>query len=395
MLHVRGQRADFEYWAQSGCMGWSYEDVLPYFKKAESFTGGDEAVRGREGPHPVSEFQSVHPLTRAFIEAAQELGVGYNPDMNGAEREGVAFYQQNRHGRFRAQPAQTYLRRARRRRNLRVLTEAPCTRILLEDKRAVGVEYRRGGAIRTVRVRKEVILSAGTIKSPHLLQLSGIGDPDHLLEIGITPLVAVSSVGRNLRDHFQLRVGHRVKGVVTLNERTRGLPIVKEAINYALFGRGLLTMGAGTAAMFFRTRDELTAPDSQLIFAPGSFVGARRSGERAWHDHRRLALSPGKPRDRQGENGRSLRASRDRAELPVSARRPSRRDRVHENDPALVCDASAGTVERTGKRSPALTCNPMTRSSNSRGSGARPVCILSGRAGWEPMMMQWLTQGFA
>ena len=272
MLHVRGQRADFEYWAQSGCMGWGYEDVLPYFKKAKSFTGGDEAVRGREGPHPVSEFQSVHPLTRAFIEAAQELGVGYNPDMNGAEREGVAFYQQNRHGRFRAQPAQTYLRRARRRRNLRILTEASCTRILFEDKRAVGVEYRRGGAVRTVRVRKEVILSAGTIKSPHLLQLSGIGNPEHLREIGITPFVAASSVGRNLRDHFQLRVGHRVKGVVTLNERTRGLPIVKEALNYALFGRGLLTMGAGTAAMFFRTREGLHAPDSQLIFAPGSFA---------------------------------------------------------------------------------------------------------------------------
>ena len=229
-----------------------------------------------------------------------------------------------------------------------ILTEAPCTRILLEDKRAVGVEYRRGGAIRTVRVRKEVILSAGTIKSPHLLQLSGIGDPEHLLEIGITPLVAASSVGRNLRDHFQLRVGHRVKGVVTLNERTRGLPIVKEAINYALFGRGLLTMGAGTAAMFFRTREGLTCAGFSIDLRSREFCRARRVGERTRHDHRGLALAPGKPRDCQGENRRSIRASRDRAELPVSARRPSRRDRVHENDPALVCDASTGTVERRG-----------------------------------------------
>ena len=229
-----------------------------------------------------------------------------------------------------------------------ILTEAPCTRILLEDKRAVGVEYRRGGAIRTVRVRKEVILSAGAIKSPHLLQLSGIGDPEHLLEIGITPLVAASSVGRNLRDHFQLRVGHRVKGVVTLNERTRGLPIVKEAINYALFGRGLLTMGAGTAAMFFRTRDGLTAPDSQLIFAPGSFAAP---GVLEKEPGMTIGGWPSRPESRgtvRARTRRSIRASRDRAELPVSARRPSRRDRVHENDPALVCDASAGTVERRG-----------------------------------------------
>lgn len=114
---------------------------------------------------------------------------------------------------------------------------------------------------------------AGAIRSPQLLQVSGIGDPDHLGGLGIATRVASPGVGRNLRDHFQVRVGHRVHGVVTLNERTRGLAIVKEVLNYALFGRGLLTMGAGTAAMFFRSRSELAAPDSQLIFAPGSFAG--------------------------------------------------------------------------------------------------------------------------
>ncbi|MDI6028797.1 GMC family oxidoreductase N-terminal domain-containing protein [Corticibacterium sp. UT-5YL-CI-8] len=273
MLHVRGQAEDFNQWAQAGCRGWSYEDVIPYFRKAETYNGRDETgLRGRSGPHAVSDFLNVHPLTQAFVEAAQETGLPLNPDMNGASREGVAFYQQNRKGRFRGQPAQTYLRQARGRANLDVRTEAVCTRILFEGHKAVGVEYVQGGVVRTIRARREVILSAGAIKTPHLLQLSGIGDPEHLGGLGVEPLVARPSVGRNLRDHFQLRVGHRVKDMVTLNERTRGLSIVKETLKYAFLGTGVLTMGAGTAAIFFRSREGLAAPDAQLIFAPGSFA---------------------------------------------------------------------------------------------------------------------------
>jgi len=273
MLHVRGQAADFDSWAQSGCRGWSHDEVLPFFAKAESYDGaGDAPLRGRDGPLAVSDFLAVHPLTQAFLDAAQESGVQVNADMNGSSREGAALYQQNRRGRFRANAGQTYLRAARRRPNLRLLTEAPVTRILFEGRRAVGIAYRRDGMERIIRARREVILSGGAMRSPHLLQLSGIGDASWLRACGIAPLLGLPGVGRNLRDHYQIRVGHRVGGIVTLNERTRGLAVVKEALAYAFLGRGMLTMGAGTAALFHRSREGLAAPDSQLVFAPGSFA---------------------------------------------------------------------------------------------------------------------------
>ena len=272
MLHVRGAPADFDIWAQSGCTGWSYDDVLPFYRKAESYQGGEDHEHGRDGPHSVSDFLAVHPLTKAFVDAADEIGVPFNADMNGARREGVAYYQQNRKGRFRAQPAQTYLRQARRRANLDIRTEAIVTRIMFDGARAVGVEYRQGGALRTLRVNREVIIAAGALKSPHLLQLSGIGDPAHLSSLGIPLRAAAPGVGQNLSDHFQVRVGHRVQGVITLNERTRGWPLIKEVLNYTFRGKGMLTMGAGTAALFANSRDGLEQADMQLIFAPGSFA---------------------------------------------------------------------------------------------------------------------------
>ncbi|UZF94926.1 GMC family oxidoreductase [Bosea sp. NBC_00550] len=271
MLHVRLQRADAEGWNTTG---WSYEELLPFLTKAEDFEGESAEPRGRGGPQPVADFRVVHPLTRSFVEAAQALGIPHNPDMNGGEREGAALFQQNRRGRFRAQPAQTYLREARARPNLSVLTGARAARILFTGKRASGVVFLRDGRERRVSVRREIIVSAGSLRSPQILQLSGVGDPEHLLQAGIAPLHAATGVGRNLRDHFMTRVGHRVHGIGTINERTRGLSIVKEALAYAMKGTGMLTMGAGAAAVFLRTRPDAPAPDAQLSFAPGSFASA-------------------------------------------------------------------------------------------------------------------------
>lgn len=275
MLHVRGQREEFDQWAQSGCSGWSYDELLPYFIKAESYHGAARsptARRGFHGPHVVSDAPSIHPLSQAFVDGAQELGMSFNEDMNGATREGTSYFQHNRDGRFRSQPAQTYLRAARKRPNLQVKVEATGTKILFEGTRAVGVSYVQGGQHKKVMARKEVILSAGVFKSPHLLQLSGIGDPDVLRDIGITPLVANRSVGRNLRDHFLLSVVQRAQGIATFNERARGLTLVKEVLKYAFLGSGMLTLGTGTAACFFRSRPGLSAPDAQLMFAPGSYA---------------------------------------------------------------------------------------------------------------------------
>lgn len=274
MLHVRAQKEELDQWAQSGCRGWGYDELLPYYCKAENYLGSarsSAALRGFEGPHAVSDAPDVHPLTRAFVAGAQEIGLPFNPDMNGETREGAAFFQHNRSGRFRSQPAQTYLRVARRRPNLRVRVESTAKRVLFEGKRAIGVDYVQDGQSKTVMARKEVILSAGVFKSPQLLQISGIGDPDLLHDIGVAPLAASRSIGRNLRDHFLMTVVQRAKGIATLNERSRGLRLAKEVLKYVFFADGALTLGTGSAGCFFRSRPGLAAPDAQLMFIPGSY----------------------------------------------------------------------------------------------------------------------------
>ena len=274
MLHVRGQREEFDEWAQSGCTGWSYDELLPYFRKAERYRGNTSAgasLRGFEGLHVVSQPTFTHPLTRAFVEGAQEIGMPYVADMNGDTREGASYFQHNVDGRFRSQPAQTYLRVARGRPNLQVKVEAIATRIEFDGRRAVGVSYTQDGQARNVVARKEVIVCAGVFKSPHLLQLSGIGDPELLSQIGVPALVANRSVGRNLRDHFLISAIQRVRGVATLNQTSRGLLLLKELLKYAIRGTGLLTMGTGSAGCFFRSRPGLSAPDAQLMFVHGSY----------------------------------------------------------------------------------------------------------------------------
>jgi choline dehydrogenase len=260
MLHVRGQPAEYDRWAAEGCTGWGYADVLPYFRKSEDFEDGASDWRGAGGPLAVSRQLKVHQLTEAFVAAAEELGFARRADMNGPER-----------GRFRAQPAQTYLRAAKGRPNLRILTGHACARILFEGRAAMAADLVADGETHRVHARREVILSAGTLKSPQILMLSGIGDGAALAAQGIETIHHSPQVGRNLQDHFLVRVAHRVQGVTTINERTRGASVMAEALNYAFRGKGLLTMGAGAAALFFRSSPQASIPDAQLSFAPGSF----------------------------------------------------------------------------------------------------------------------------
>ena len=274
MLHVRGQKEEFDQWSQAGCTGWSYEDLLPYFRKAETYRGNgqvDTLLRGTAGPLVVSDATGIHPLTQAFVDGAHEIGVPFNPDINGATREGASFFQHNRAGRFRSQPAQTYLRIARKRPNLQVKVEATATKVLFDGTRAIGVSYMQGGHLRTVMARREVILSAGVFKSPQLLQLSGIGDAAVLRQIGLTPLIANSAVGRNLKDHFLLSVVQRARGIATLNEASRGLILARELLKYVFTCTGMLTQGTGAASCFFRSRPDVPAPDAQFMFIPGSY----------------------------------------------------------------------------------------------------------------------------
>src|SRR6266550_4117702 len=186
MLYVRGNPADYDGWAQMGCRGWSYEEVLPLFRKSEHYVQrGDADYRGQGGPLLVEDYRTILPLTHRFVEAAQQAGFPFNPDLNGKQREGVGYSQMTRRGRFRGSTAQTFLREARRRPNLWIETEAQGGRLLFEGKRCVGVAFRRGGNLTEVRANREVIVAGGTINSPHILHVSGIGPAAHLQSVGI------------------------------------------------------------------------------------------------------------------------------------------------------------------------------------------------------------------
>jgi choline dehydrogenase len=266
MLYVRSSRAEHRRWVEEGCEGWSFDEILPFYERMENVNGAAPDKR-----LPVSSFLEEHPLSRAFLDACGESGMQVRDTLNGAEREGAAAFHQNRNGRFRSGPAQTYLRAARGRANLGIMTGALARKILFEGNRAVGVEVLLGAEPVRVHARKEIVVACGTLRSPQLLQLSGIGPASLLRALQIPIIVDNPEVGENLRDHYSVRLTQRVSGTGTLNERTRGIALAAELLNYAAAGRGLLTLGASTCAAFARSSDAQTAADLQLSFAPASF----------------------------------------------------------------------------------------------------------------------------
>jgi choline dehydrogenase len=271
MLYVRGNPADYDGWAQMGARGWSYVDVLPYFKKSEDYAAGDPEYRGKGGPLPVEDYRTILPLTHRFVEAAQQAGFQLTADYNGAAQEGVGYSQMTRAGRFRGSTAQTFLAAARRRNNLRVITKAVATCLGFDGRRCTGVAFRQRGRIDRVAVSREVILCGGTVNSPHLLQISGVGPADYLKSLGIPVVLDLPGVGANLSDHFAARVSHRVKGEISVNQLARGARLMREIGLYAARGRGALTFGVTTAMVFCKSRDGLASPDLQLLFTPGSY----------------------------------------------------------------------------------------------------------------------------
>ncbi|RWB93140.1 MAG: choline dehydrogenase [Mesorhizobium sp.] len=272
-LFVRGQPEEYNHWAQLGCVGWSYDELLPHFRSIERYHVRDSADRGIDGPLPVVALAVQHPLSSAFIASAKSLGFPVLADINGPRNVGVGWFQQNRQGRFRASTARTFLRRAKARSNFQLMTNALCTRVLFEDRRATGVEFLRAGQLFEVKARREVILAAGALKSPQILQLSGVGPSNLLSRHGIPLVHHAAGVGENLKDHFLVRVAHRVQGCITLNERARGWRLLRESFAYVLLGRGLMSLGASNAVLFARSRDGVAAADVQLSFTPGSYAG--------------------------------------------------------------------------------------------------------------------------
>jgi choline dehydrogenase len=276
MLYVRGNPADFDGWAQMGCRGWSFDDVLPFFRKSEHYVqGGDREVRGQGGPLKVEDYRTILPLTHRFVEAAQQAGFPFSADLNGKMQEGVGYSQMTRKGRFRGSTAQTFLAEARKRDNLRIETDALATRLLLEGNRCVGVAFRQRGMDREARAGREVILCGGSVNSPHLLQISGIGPAQHLQSIGVQVVHDLPGVGANLQDHYVARISHRAKDATSINQLAHGVRLAAEAVRFAAVGRGALTFGVTSAQVFCRSRPELASPDLQLLFTPASYDAAR------------------------------------------------------------------------------------------------------------------------
>lgn len=275
MIYNRGQRLDYDLWAQLGNRGWGYADVLPYFKRCEQRVGeGDDTFRGREGPMTVETLGYTHPLADAFIRGAQEIGLPRNPDYNGASQEGINYVQRTVRSRRRMSTARAFLHPAKSRSNLSVVTEAFATKVLLDGKKAVGIAYAkggRGGTPREVRANKEVILSGGVINSPQLLQLSGIGPSDLLQGLGIEVVHHLPGVGENLRDHYAPRFVVRAKGVETLNERARGLRQGWEIVKYLTGGKSIVNLNPSMVYGFWHSDTAARSNDIQFIFTPASY----------------------------------------------------------------------------------------------------------------------------
>lgn len=274
-IYNRGQRMDFDGWAQRGNKGWGYADVLPYFKRCEQKIGnGDDFFRGREGNLSVTDLDYQHPLCEAFMRGAEEVGIPRNSDYNGMDQAGVSYVQRTVRSRRRVSTARAFLKPARGRPNLVVETRAHATRLILEDKRAVGVEFTkggRGGALAEVRATREVIVSGGAINSPQLLQLSGIGPGDLLHELGIPVIHELRGVGENLRDHYAPRFAVKVKGIETLNERAKGIRLVGEIAKYLAGGKSIVNLSPSMVYGFWHTDPSIKSNDLQFIFTPASY----------------------------------------------------------------------------------------------------------------------------
>lgn len=267
---VRGQAQDFDTWAQMGNKGWSYDDVLPFFKKMESYQGGgDDRFRGREGPLRITDPKPALSLYQALIQAAGQVGIPHNPDYNGASQEGIAMSQASIAGGWRMSTARCYLDPIRKRPNLHVVTNALTESLLLNGNRCTGVRYSLAGQTTEARAAGEVIISAGSINSPQLLELSGIGQPERLQTLGIAVAHELPGVGENLRDHYAPRtrwlIGRRG---ATYNDLGRGLPLVGQALRWAVTGKGMLGMVAAPMRAFVKSRPDLEAPDLLLGWVP-------------------------------------------------------------------------------------------------------------------------------
>ncbi len=267
LLYIRGQKEDFDHWRQLGNAGWGFADVLQYFRRAEDQERGADELHGTGGPLSVANVCEPHPLCEAFIAAAEQAGIPRNDDFNGQTQEGAGYFQLTAKNGRRWSTATGYLRQARGRPNLKIEINALATRILFDGRRAVGVEYRQGERTHQIYADGEVILAGGAFNSPQLLQLSGLGPAEVLRSLGIDVIADMPGVGAELQDHLQLRMQLRCTEAITMNDVVNDWRYRYAAgLRYLFTRKGLLSIGAGYAGAFFRTRPELASPDVQIHF---------------------------------------------------------------------------------------------------------------------------------
>ena len=265
LIYIRGQRQDYDHWAAQGNAGWGYDDLLPYFKRSEANQRGANTWHGADGALRVSDIGAKHELIEAFIDAAGQRGVPRNDDFNGATQEGVGYYQLTTHRGWRCSSAKAYLAPARGRPNLEVCTGAHCTGVTLQGRRATGVTYVQGGTRHSATARAEVLLCAGAIQSPQLLQLSGIGPAPLLQQHGIPVVHDLPGVGQNLQDHLQMRLTYECTKPITNNDQLRtlwGQALI--GMQWLLFRKGPLAIGINQGGCFMKALPEADRPDIQF-----------------------------------------------------------------------------------------------------------------------------------
>ena len=271
-IYSRGQRLDFDAWAQRGNRGWGYADVLPYFRRSERRIGdGDDTFRGRDGDLTITNIDYRHPLADDFIKGAIGYGIPLNEDYNGAIQEGISYTQRTIFKGRRVSSARAFLRPALKRPNIELRTKSHATKIVFDGKRAVGIQYSRGGHSYEIRARREIILSGGAVNSPQLLQLSGVGPAALLKEIGVPVHHDLLGVGENLRDHFVLRIVARIKTMDTINQRVKGLPLVSETFKYFTGRPSVLGLSPTLVYIFWKSDPALDNGDLQISFTPASY----------------------------------------------------------------------------------------------------------------------------
>lgn len=274
LIYNRGQAADFNSWAQAGNRGWGYDDVLPYFRRGERRIADADPYHGASGELPITDLDWPHPLLKPFIAGAQGLGIPFNRDYNGTAQEGVGTYQRNIHKGRRVSAYRAYLHPVRHRQNLSLRTNAHVTGILFDGKRAIGVRYKndRNGPERIVHARREVIVSGGALNTPRILQISGIGAASLLNDLGVPVVQELKGVGENLRDHYAVRMVAQVKGLITLNELSRGPRLWLQVARWLLRQPSMLAVSPSLVHVFWKSNPALTNADIQVTFTPASYM---------------------------------------------------------------------------------------------------------------------------